>query len=143
VLVDAYGLWRVDVPVPDPFAIEAADLGRAKWGAAGPVAEEPSIVLPEAENPNAAIYDRTRNLAAATKFLWPIPDRGLRRRLPFVKAPTLVVHGAEDGLVPAAYADEFASIIPDARVAIIAGAGHYPMVTHEREFVDAVERFLA
>jgi pimeloyl-ACP methyl ester carboxylesterase len=143
VLVGAYGLWRDDVPVPDPFAIEPADFQKAKWGSNAPLDPEPSIAIPEADNPHAALFDRARNLASATKFLWPIPDRGLWRRLPFVHAPTLVVHGADDGLVPAAYAEEFARLIPGAKVRLIAGSGHYPMFDHEDEFVGAVESFLA
>jgi pimeloyl-ACP methyl ester carboxylesterase len=143
VLVGAYGLWRDDVPVPDPFAIEPADLQKAKWGPNPPLDPEPSIPIPEAENPHAAMFDRARNLAAATKFLWPIPDRGLRRRLPFVQAPTLVIQGADDGLVPAAYADEFARLIPDAKVRLFASCGHYPIFEREDEFVAAVESFLA
>ena len=65
-----------------------------------------------------------------------------RQRLPFVHAPALVVHGERDGLVPPAYAEEFASLIPDARVEMIPGAGHYPMLDEEDAFVAAVEAFL-
>jgi pimeloyl-ACP methyl ester carboxylesterase len=63
--------------------------------------------------------------------------------LPYVQAKTLVVHGESDGLVPVAYADEFARLIRDARVARIAGAGHLPQLECEDEFLRLVEDFLA
>jgi pimeloyl-ACP methyl ester carboxylesterase len=142
VLVDAYGLWCDEHPVPDPFALDPAEFDAARWSSNGPPEQEPAIAIPEADNPHAAAYDRARNLSVATKFLWPIPDRGLRRRLPFVEAPTLIVHGAEDGLVPPSYAQEFASLIPNASVEMMEGAGHYPMVDKQERFGEVVQTFL-
>jgi pimeloyl-ACP methyl ester carboxylesterase len=84
-----------------------------------------------------------KNLATATKFMWPIADRGLHQRLPYIQSPTLIVHGASDGLIPPVYAEEFARLIPDARVQQIDQAGHLPMVEREDAFINAVERFLA
>ncbi len=143
VLVAPYGLWRDDVPIPDPFAIENANFARAKWGSNTPPDPEPSIIIPEAGTPNASVFDRARNLAVATKFMWPIPERGLSRRLPYISAPSLIIQGEDDGLVPAVYADDFAGLIPGASVRRIAGSGHLPMLDHEQEFIAAVEEFLA
>jgi pimeloyl-ACP methyl ester carboxylesterase len=143
VLVDAYGLWLDEVPVPDPFVLGPKQLAAAKWADAEAAPAEPSIFAPDPSDPNAAVLDRARNLAAATKFMWPIPDRGLRRRLHHIQAPMLVIHGARDGLVPPAYAEEFARLTPDARVVTIDGAGHLPMVEREDAFIEAVETFLA
>jgi pimeloyl-ACP methyl ester carboxylesterase len=142
VLVAPYGLWRDDVPIPDPFAIEPANFERARWGGNTPPSPEPAIAIPGAGTPGAEQFDRARNLSAATKFMWPIPDRGLRRRLPSIHASTLIIQGDADGLVPSVYADEFGSLIPDAKVTRIAGAAHYPMLDHEDEFIAAVEGFL-
>ena len=47
-------------------------------------------------------------LGATGKFVWPIPDKGLKKRLHRVKAPTLIVWGEDDALVSSAYAKEFA-----------------------------------
>ena len=41
------------------------------------------------------------NLRAGAKFLWPIPDTGVSRRLPRIKAPTLIVTSDKDVIVPA------------------------------------------
>jgi pimeloyl-ACP methyl ester carboxylesterase len=141
VLVDPFGLWLDDDPAPDPFGRADVVLA-AKWYG-DPPAEEPTNFVPDPDDPRAGILFQARNLATATKFLWPIPDRGLRRRLPLVEAPTLVVNGSADGLVPLSYAREFVRLVPDARLSVIDGAGHYPMVEQEEAFVSVVERFLA
>jgi pimeloyl-ACP methyl ester carboxylesterase len=44
--------------------------------------------------------------------------------LPRIVAPTLIIHGAEDTLVPVAAAPELAKHIPGARLEIIPGMGH-------------------
>lgn len=144
VLADAFGLWIEEEQLPDPFALDPEELRQAKWHdpAAAPD-PEPSTIRRDPDDPSVAELARFENLAAATKLLWPIPDRGLRKRLPLIEAPTFVLHGESDGLIPMAYAEEFARLIPDARLVRIAGAGHLPMLEREDEFVEAVEGFLA
>jgi pimeloyl-ACP methyl ester carboxylesterase len=142
-LVSPYGLWLDEQPLPDPFLLNERDLGAAKW--ADPAAHpqpDPGLPAPDGGDPNAAIYDRARNMAAATKFMWPIPDHGLRRRLPFISARTLVVHPAGDSLVPRAYAEEFARLIPGAQMTTINSAGHMVMLERPEEFGDVLEKFL-
>ena len=74
----------------------------------------------------AAIADTVWALGSTGKFVWPIPDKGLKKRLHRVAAPTLIIWGEHDRLVSAVYAEEFAAHIAGARVEIIAGAGHVP-----------------
>jgi pimeloyl-ACP methyl ester carboxylesterase len=143
VLVDAYGLWLDEVGMPDPFVLSEKQLAAVKWADPAHASAEPSLFAPNPANPNLAVLERAKNLSTATKFMWPIADRGLRSRLPLISAPTLIVHGAKDGLVPSVYAEEFARLIPGASVRIIEGAGHLPMVEQEDAFVAAVEEFLS
>jgi pimeloyl-ACP methyl ester carboxylesterase len=77
-------------------------------------------------------------MGATGKFLWPIPDKGLRKRIHRVQTPTLVVWGKEDRLVPPVYAEEFARRIAGARVEIVDQAGHAPHL----EQPDAVARLV-
>lgn len=143
VLVDAWGLWLDDVQPADPFALSADQLKQAKWHDPAAADRETTISKPDPANPNAEMLLRQQNLGVATKFMWPIADRGLRRRLPYISIPALIVHGESDGLIPSAYADEFARLLPNAEVARISQAGHLPQVEREDEFVSAVEAFLA
>lgn len=142
VLVDAFGVWVDGVPAQDPYG-QAELVEAALWASGKRPADEPSNFVPDPGDPMLAAVTRTRNLATATAYLWPIPDRGLRHRLPYVHAPTLVVQGARDGVVPVAHAEELARLIPNATLAVIDGAGHYPMIEQEDRFVDAVTAFLA
>lgn len=45
----------------------------------------------------------THDLKAAAKFLWPIPDTGIRKRLPRIRAATQVVVSENDAVVPTCY----------------------------------------
>ena len=103
---------------------------------------EPTIFVPDPDDPDANAMFEAQNRATATKFMWPIAERGLRRRLQYVTAPTLVVHGASDGLLPVAYAEELTSLIGGARLHVIEDAGHYPMIEQEDAFVEVVGGFL-
>jgi pimeloyl-ACP methyl ester carboxylesterase len=142
VLVNPYGLWLDDSPLPDPFALSPKDLEKAKWHdpEKAPM-PEPSAFEGDGNHGALAIF-RAQNLGTATKFMWPIPDHGLRRRLAYIQAPTLIVHGEADRLVPMAYAEAFARLIPKARIVTIRNAGHLPMIEAEGEFISAVNDFL-
>ena len=63
-------------------------------------------------------------------------------RLPGIAAPTLVVHGRHDRVIPVANAQVLAERIPGARLQILEESGHlYP--TEEPEVDDAIAAFLA
>ena len=58
-----------------------------------------------------------------------------------IRAPTLVVHGADDPL-PLDVARELVATIPDARLAVIPAAGHMPFWERPEELFPIVETFL-
>jgi pimeloyl-ACP methyl ester carboxylesterase len=65
-----------------------------------------------------------------------------RDRLGTIRAPTLVVGGVEDILVPSRYSRELADLIPGARLELIAEAGHGALIERPEAFRAAVEPFL-
>jgi len=82
---------------------------------------------------------RRRNTVGATKYLWPLPDKGFRRRAYRVAAPTLLVWGAEDRVVPpASYLAAYERLLPAASSVVIPGAGHMVVVQQARAVADAV-----
>jgi pimeloyl-ACP methyl ester carboxylesterase len=83
-----------------------------------------------------------RGITASTKFLWPIPDHGLARRLYRIKARTLILWGADDRLVSASYGKDFAGGIAGSRLEILERAGH--LVTYEQadRSIELIEGFL-
>lgn len=143
VLVDALGLWLDEQPIPDFIPLGGSGLNRLLW--ADPAVAASHARPLAASTPEAATtanVERTGNLGAATNYLWPIPERGLRPRLRRISAPTLLVWGAQDGVVGRAYAEEYQRLIAGSRLEIIEGAGHFPMLEQPEAFAHAVEAFL-
>jgi pimeloyl-ACP methyl ester carboxylesterase len=66
----------------------------------------------------------------------------IRPLLPQISAPTLVVWGERDSLIPVAHARDFQGVIPGARLSVISGAAHNPMVDAPEAFNEAVLAFL-
>jgi pimeloyl-ACP methyl ester carboxylesterase len=60
-----------------------------------------------------------------------------------VTAPTLLVWGDRDALVPATWASEVQAVIPDARLLILPGAGHVANYDRPGPFNAATRAFLA
>jgi pimeloyl-ACP methyl ester carboxylesterase len=139
VLVSPYGLWLDDEPLPDPFVLSPDALAKAKWHEPANAAREPSAYDEASDGPRHTF--RTINLSAATKFLWPLPDRGYARRARYIRTPTLIVRGESDGLVSSTYCEKYPGT-SQRSVVTIANAGHLPMVEQEDAFVAAVQSFL-
>jgi pimeloyl-ACP methyl ester carboxylesterase len=93
------------------------------------------------ESVNAQI-GLTWSLGCTGKFVWPIPDKGLKKRLHRIQAPTLIVWGQEDGIVSPVYAQEFASRISGARTEVVGEAAHVPHLEQLGEVSTLVEDFL-
>jgi 2-hydroxy-6-oxonona-2,4-dienedioate hydrolase len=64
-------------------------------------------------------------------------------KLPFLEAPTLVVRGTRDPIVPQRWAQEVTDLLPDAQLAVLPGATH--AVNHEQPLQTArvIDHFLA
>jgi pimeloyl-ACP methyl ester carboxylesterase len=63
-------------------------------------------------------------------------------RLPAIPAPTLVLTGADDRVIPAASSDVLAERIPGARLEVIPGAGHLFFVEKPAETDRVLDAFL-
>lgn len=77
----------------------------------------------------------------ATGLGW-LRDVDLRPLAPLVTAPTLLVHGANDPLMPLAAAEALAALIPGARLATFADCAHAPFISRPEEFLERVQAFL-
>src|SRR5436190_659388 len=90
----------------------------------GPVATA-ALALPE--DPEAlgeAIISITWTMGVAAKWWWPIPDRGLRKRIHRITADTLVVWGTQDGIISPEYAHDFGRLIRNCQVEMLPNAAH-------------------
>jgi pimeloyl-ACP methyl ester carboxylesterase len=72
-----------------------------------------------------------------------IIDYDFRERLPEVTAPTLIVWGRNDHIVPVSGAHEYERLIPDSSLVIWEDTGHLPMVERPARFNALLDGFLA
>jgi pimeloyl-ACP methyl ester carboxylesterase len=143
VLIDPLGFWRDTDPIVNWMVLDPAQLrARVFRDPDGPAAAR---LFGNPDDPQEAVKARVRltwAMGATGKFVWPIPDKGLKKRIHRVKAPTLLVWGKEDRLVPPVYADEFVRRIAGARVQTVGDAGHAPHLEQPDTVARMVRDFL-
>jgi len=85
-----------------------------------------------------------RNRAMTARLAWnpPLCNPALEPRLRRIKAPTLVVWGAQDKLIPPSHGELYAKRIPGAKLTLIERCGHLPMVEQPEEFARVLGDFL-
>lgn len=66
----------------------------------------------------------------------------IRQRLPDITCPTLLIYGQHDKLVPRAVGEDILPLLPHASLDVIEHAGHAPFLSHRREFLQSLNRFL-
>lgn len=144
VLNNPVGLWRDDAPVMDFFSEDPVAVANAViFDLQGDFAKSMAPDMSDMQKVMDGMYARMQSLAAAGKFLWPIPDRGLAKRIHRITAPTLIVWGKSDGLVPPIYAEEFAKrIAGPTQTLILDKSAHFPMQEQREEWSAAVLAFL-
>ena len=143
VLMDSVGLWRDDLPFSHWMAVAPDDLPALLFD--DPSGANAQAFLTPPDDPKIALSAAVAmvwSLGCTGKLTWPIPDRGLRKRLHRITASTLIVWGENDRLIPAGYAAEFESLIDKSRVAIIPGSGHVPQVEQLSQTLGVVREFL-
>jgi len=144
ILLAPFGLWNDAYPVADVFAIPYTQIDDILWHDAERREAFAISVNSEADVNEVAAQTvkLARSLTAVTKFVWPIPDCGLHRRLPRIACPTLVLFGAEDRVVSPRYADDFQLGLRRGQTAAVAGAGHMLPYERPQQVVSLVANFL-
>ena len=141
VLVDAVGVRLPGVPMADVFMLSPPKARQLLFhDPASPVALS---LLPDTPPPDRA-ETVLRGREAAARLLWN-PAQAYRRltaRLWRIRAPTLVVWGADDRLVPPAYGEAWARGIPGARLVTIERCGHLPPLECPERFAELTLDFL-
>jgi pimeloyl-ACP methyl ester carboxylesterase len=142
-LIAPLGLWRDDLPVRNWMILPEDERRQTLFAdPAGPAAERffepPSDPAARAEAQADFIWSQ----ACTGKFVWPIPDKGLKRRIHRIAAPTLVIWGKDDAVIASAYAQEFVQRIAGAQLAVIDNAGHLPHLERADEVTRLVQEFL-
>ncbi len=130
-LLAPVGMWDDNIPAVDMFATPPLELDPLLWAdPTSEVANAAREAMLGGDDPVESTISLMRGLITVGKFLMPIPDRGLHRRLYRISAPTLVLWGEQDGLVPVAYADLFTRGIAGSKKSVLPDCGH--LITLER-----------
>lgn len=142
VLMAPFGLFDDALPVTDIWC----QLPQEQFAL---MAENKDALLSQLKKPEDADelewqIVQLRASEAAARLLWPTTDTGLTKRLHRIKAPTLILWGGADGIIPASYAERFVQAITGpSSCKIIKAGGHRLDLDAPEEAAGAITAFLA
>lgn len=143
-LVAPAGLWIDEHPIADIFATPPLRMPGLLFH--DPKKGEEFLTGGVNFSDNEALKNfmvgNARRLGTAGKILFPIPNRRLSKRLYRLTAPTLVVWGRDDQVMPPVYADRWQELAPRATKVIVDEAGHMVPYEQPRATADAIIDFL-
>jgi pimeloyl-ACP methyl ester carboxylesterase len=140
-LLGATGLFVSGAPIGDLFMMVQAETGTRYEGLrhmlfrSGDAAEAHAI-YPDGRMSIELETRRYRTFRFASRFGFAPPyfyNAKLKARLPRFDRPALVVAGEDDHFVPRRHAEAYAAGFPDARLHLLAGAGHSIVVERGEE----------
>jgi len=141
-LIAPFGLFEEREPSTDPWAQRADDV--AGLMCADPETWKALKAPPEGANSVEWPIEQTRANEAAARLLWPLGNTKLEKRLPLIQAPTLLIWGERDRVMPRAYADRFRALIEgETELRVIEGAGHLAELDQPRAVAEAILAWMA
>lgn len=91
--------------------------------------------------PGAA--EATLNVGRSNFNIWGQFYQSIVERLQTITAPTLIIWGRQDPMVPVSHAQNAVTIIPNARLEIFEECGHWSPIEHPQKFNQLVLEFLS
>ncbi|HET6610257.1 MAG TPA: alpha/beta hydrolase [Rhodopila sp.] len=140
-VIAPFGLFDDKDPPTDPWAQRSSDVP-------GLMCADPEIwtalkAPPEGSNSIEWPIEQTRANEAAARIFWPLGNTRLEKRLRLIKAPTLLLWGDQDRIMPSGYAEAFAKgISGPTTIRTIAGAGHLAELDQPQAVAQAIGTFL-
>ena len=136
-LIAPWGLFDEKEPMTDPWAQRAPDVPALLC--ADPERWNQLKAEPEGVNSPEWPIEQVRANEAAARAFWPLGNTRLEKRLPLIEAPTLLIRGGEDFIMPRSYVDRFAAAIAGrTEITIIPGAGHLAELDKPDEVAAAI-----
>ena len=89
-------------------------------------------------------FVRLRGREMTTRLCWKpyMHSPSLIHLLPRVHVPTLILWGNNDRIVPVSAGERIADAMPDARLDIVAGAGHMPHIERSNEVIPLLQQHM-
>ena len=146
VLIASAGLWLDEHPIPDLFAMLPFELAQVLFydPKMGEAMLTGGVDFSNFEALKDFLVLNARRLGTAGKILFPIPNRRLQKRLYRMTAPTLLVWGKQDKLIPPPYAERFQQLLRgESRISWIDEAGHMVPYEQTAAVAEAITGFLA
>jgi pimeloyl-ACP methyl ester carboxylesterase len=141
ILVDAFGLRLPEAPATDLLRLDAAQMRQVLF--ADPHAAVAQDLIPDVPAPES-LEARFRARQTLARFAWQFPDNPkLRRYLYRLRTPTLIIWGAQDGVVSTAHAQAYLRGIAGAELVVLPRCGHLPLAEQPAAGVQAVLHYLA
>jgi len=141
-----YGAYANGSAVGSPQVREAIlTTVRSHWGLGSRLLADIFLgKVDSAEHERFARYQRAAASAeTAVGLLELIYRTDVRAALPFVRAPTLVVHRRGDRAIPYALGRDLAAAIPGATLIPLEGSAHFPWAGDAQSVVRALRSFLS
>lgn len=147
VLVNPVGLHIEGAPIKDVFGRTPAELADDFFADPEHPMAQMMRMLSEmrgSDVPFDVVQPLYQTMSATARLAWDpyLHNPKLPKRLHRVAAPTLIVRGAQDTLVPRAHAEAYASAIPGTRLVEIEGAAHLLALERPDELARLVVDFL-
>src|SRR5439155_20343114 len=119
VLLDAAGLWLDEAPMADIFILPPERMTELSW-------HDPGKAPVAAPSTPEGMVIQARARATVARIAWNpfFHNPKLPGRLARIKAPTLVLWGASDRVIPCAHGERYQELIPGAELAVIPECGH-------------------
>ena len=136
-LIAPWGLFDEKEPMADPWAQRAPDVPGLLC--ADPARWNELKAEPEGANSPEWLIEQTRASEAAARAFWPLGNTRLEKRLPLIAAPTLVIRGEQDRVMPKSTLERFARAIAGrSEIRTIPGAGHLAELDKPQETAAAI-----
>jgi len=144
VLVSPAGLWIPEHPIPDLYAMLPFEFAQLLFHdpVAGAALLTGGLDFSNLEAIRDFYIANAKRMGVASKILFPIPNRGLARRLYRLTADTALMWGKSDRLIPPVYAKRWQELVPAARLVVFDDAGHMLPYEQPAAFVAAVTNVL-
>ena len=141
-LVDAVGLRVERAPVGDIFLLTPTELQELAFHDVNQIEERDRIFPAHPTAEQTEISEKSQIMAQLLCWKPYMHNPKLVHRLRRIKAPTLIVWGRQDRLVPLAHGEAYCQAINGARLKVIERCGHAPQLERPAELAAIITEFL-
>jgi len=140
-LIAPFGVFFDDEPIADIWAPRPGPVENIL--VTDPTRYREFVKLADGGDPVEWPIMMNRANEAAARYLWPLGNTGLIKRLHRISVPTLLLWGAQDAVVPPSYAERFAERIQaPTSISRIADAGHLAEIDQPAQVAERILAFL-